>query len=328
MSRWRRAFRLAIRSLGPLLLGLILWRLHDAPALLDTLAAADGWGLLAAVALGAVPLHAKLWRWRILLGTGLGRPYATGRAYRAFLPSLYLGMVTPGRVGDVLRVQYLRHDLELPYAEGLAVSVLDRLCDVYVLLAFVVAGVAHFATVITGRLAQVTWGGMALVAVAPALLLVPGLVEGMGRRLWKPNAGADSKDEASGVERFVGALRRVMRAGRAMLPALLLTAVAFLANYVQAFLVAGALGLELSFLDVVSLLAISSLLSLLPISISGVGVREGFYALVFPSLGLPAAAGVAFGLGVLATLYLPLVVAGFVAWQVAPPPVEATSRLA
>jgi uncharacterized membrane protein YbhN (UPF0104 family) len=67
------------------------------------------------------------------------------------------------------------------------------------------------------------------------------------------------------------------------------TAAAFLINYLQAWLVAIALGLTLSFADVIAVVSLGSLLGLLPISISGVGVRETFFALVFP---------VAFGLGV------------------------------
>ena len=75
--------------------------------------------------------------------------------------------------------------------------------------------------------------------------------------------------------------------------------------------------------DVASLLATTSLLGLMPISVSGVGVRELFLALVFPALGLLAAQGVAFGLLVFLCNYIAIVLAGFIAWQVSPPPFEA-----
>jgi uncharacterized membrane protein YbhN (UPF0104 family) len=111
--------------------------------------------------------------------------------------------------------------------------------------------------------------------------------------------------------------------GRAALVAILLTVASLAVGYAQGWVVARASGLELSYLDVASLLATTGLLGLMPISVSGVGVRELFLALVFPALGLVAAQGVAFGLLVFACNYLAIVVAGFIAWQVAPPPLEA-----
>ena len=123
----------------------------------------------------------------------------------------------------------------------------------------------------------------------------------------------------------LAALFEALRAmiGRAVLVAIPLTVASFAINYAQGWVVARALGIELSYLDVASLLATTSLLGLMPISVSGVGVRELFLALVFPALGLPAAQGVAFGLLVFVCNYLAIVFAGFVAWQVAPPPFEA-----
>ena len=51
--------------------------------------------------------------------------------------------------------------------------------------------------------------------------------------------------------------------------------------------------------------------------------EELFLALVFPALGLLAEEGVVFGLLVFVCNYLAVVLAGFVAWQVSPPPFEA-----
>jgi uncharacterized membrane protein YbhN (UPF0104 family) len=69
-----------------------------------------------------------------------------------------------------------------------------------------------------------------------------------------------------------------------------------------------------------SMMAIASLLGLIPISVSGVGVREGLFALVFPALGFGVEEGVGLGLLIFATMYLAPVMVGFVSWQVAPPP--------
>lgn len=128
------------------------------------------------------------------------------------------------------------------------------------------------------------------------------------------------------MDALLGALRGLV--GKSLLVAILLTIASFAVNYVQGWLVAGALGIELSYADVASLLATTSLLGLIPISVSGVGVRELFLALVFPALGLLAAQGVAFGLMMFLCNHLAIVSAGFVAWQIAPPPLKDVSQVA
>src|SRR5262249_8562882 len=144
--------------------------------MLAAIASASALPLVAAVLLNLANIHLKVVRWNVLLKTR-GIRYPERRAWPAFLTSLYVGMLTPGRVGDVLRAQYLKHDLGVPYAEGLASVVMDRLCDLYVLVAFVAVGVVHYSGVVVGQLAWITWGAVAVIALGPLVVLVPGVAE-------------------------------------------------------------------------------------------------------------------------------------------------------
>ncbi|WP_437620933.1 lysylphosphatidylglycerol synthase transmembrane domain-containing protein [Sorangium sp. So ce1151] len=314
----RTVLRALIRLVGPLLLVLVVVRMDDRDAVLGAVASASAAPLALAAALNVLNIHLKVVRWDALLRARDIR-YPLRRAWSAYLTSLYVGMLTPGRVGDVLRIRYLRHDLGVPYAEGLATVVMDRLCDLYVLAAFVAVGVARYSAVIAGRLAWLTWGGIALTVLAPLTLLIPGLAErvllAVSRRLVKEPAQSAEPGAAS---RFLVALRA--HVGRGLLFTLPVTVATFVVNFVQGYLIARALGIPLSLFDVTCLLAIANLLGLLPISIAGVGVRELFFSLVFPSLGFSAEHGVSFGLLVFAVIYLVVVALGFVSWQVAPPP--------
>jgi glycosyltransferase 2 family protein len=314
----RTLTRALVRLVGPLLLVVVLLRIPDRQAVLSAIGAAATAPLLLAVLLNLVNIHLKVLRWDVLL-RARGIHYPLRRAWGSFLTSLYVGMLTPGRVGDVLRIRYLRHDLGVPYAEGLASIVMDRLCDLYVLAAFVAVGVARYSAVIAGRLAWVTWGGIAVTLLAPLALLVPGLAEplmrAVHRKLSTEPGGPAGQDPAT---RFLEALRA--QVGRGLLVTIPLTVATFAVNYVQGYLIARALGLSISLFDVTCLLAIANLLGLLPISVSGVGVREFFFSLVFPWLGYSAAEGVSFGLLVFAVIYLAIVALGFVSWQIAPPP--------
>lgn len=307
--------RLSVRLIGPILLIAVIWRVDDKDALWRTITNGDPILLGGAVILNVPIVHLKVQRWRELLAAR-GYHYPLGRSYAAVLSSLYLGMLTPGHVGDVLRVQYVWREIDVPYGEGLAVTLMDRFCDLYTLAAVVALGTVHFASALNSELVHLSWAAVAIAALAPSLLLLRGPAELVGRALRRLTERWHTSFTA-----LLRALRGMI--GRAALVAIPLTVASLAIGYAQGWIVARALGLRLSYLDVASLLATTSLLGLMPISISGVGVRELFLAFVFPALGLLAANGVAFGLLVFACNYLAIVLAGFIAWQAAPPPFEA-----
>lgn len=310
-----------LRLVGPVLLAVVFVRMKDRAAVLELLRSSLGWHLAGAVALNLVAIHVKVLRWNVLL-RARGILFPMRRAWSSFLASSYVGMLTPGRVGDVLRVQYLRHEQGVPYAEGLASVVVDRLCDLYVLAAFVGLAIVRYREIFVGRFAYLTWITMALTVLGPLLFLIPGIAEAVAARIYAKLVRGPGAE--TGFTQFLQAMRGSV--GRGLWAAIPLTVLGFLVNFVQGYLIARALGMEIPIYDVGCLLAIASLLGLLPISISGLGVRELVYALVFPLLGYAAANGVGFGLLVFATLYLVVVLLGFIGWQLDPPPIGLPPR--
>lgn len=313
----RGGFSWALRLIGPVLLLIVIARIPDRAALGRALATADAAPLALALALNAANLGLKVERWRMLL-RAQGWPYPLGRGFTSYLSSSYLGMLTPGRVGDAVRAQYLRHDLGVSYAEGLASVVMDRVCDLYVLAVFVAVGVVRFSGVLVGELAWMAWLSVAATVLAPLALLVPGIAEAALARVYRRLRRVSEGEDAGGLARFLAALRA--HVGRPLFGAAALTAGAFLVNYAQGWLLARALHMEISLFDMLCLMSIASLLGLLPISVSGMGVRELLFALVLPALGFRVEAGVALGLLVFAVMYLAPIAAGFASWQWAPPP--------
>ena len=305
---------MALRLVGPILLVLVVLRLGTLDQMVATIQGASPLWFFAAVLLNAVQVHIKVERWRFLL-RNQGYHYGLGKAYAAFMGSVYIGMQTPGRVGDVLRIQYLRHDIDMPYSEGLASVVMDRLGEIYALLGFVAVGVAYFAGALSPELSYVAWGGVVVIALAPLVLFVKGWAEVTMGRLYRRFA---REEHASGLASFLTALRSFL--GRPLLVLLPLAVFPFLVNYTQGWLLAHSLSLDISYFQVMCMMAVTSMLGLIPISVAGVGVREAFLALVFPMLGLLPAEGVAFGLCILFVQYVVIMLAGFVFWQLSPPP--------
>lgn len=310
----RRLLRVGVRLIGPALLVVVLLQLHGLGAVLAALTWDDAGVLTAGIVLGVLAYPLRALRWRTLLAAR-GYRYAPTRALLSLLSAGYVGHLTPGRVGDVLRLQYLRHDLGLPYPDGLALLIIDRCCDVYVPLTVAVFAACALAPVLSGDLVLVTWLGVLFMAAGPPLLFVPATARTAASLALRIAPGWVAGD---GLDRFFAGLRH--QRPRHVAVASVFTAVALLLHYAQAYTVALALDLQLSLVDVVLLLAISGVLSAVPITIAGLGVRELFFALAFPQLGSSSEAGVIFGLGVFVVVHVPATGLGFVSWQIAPPP--------
>jgi uncharacterized membrane protein YbhN (UPF0104 family) len=318
----RRLLRVGVRLLGPALLVVVLLRLQDLDVVLAALTWDDAGPLTAGIVLGVLAYPLKALRWRTLLAAR-GQRYPLLRALLSLLSAGYVGHLTPGRVGDLLRLQYLRHDLDMSYQDGLAMLMVDRCCDVYVPLMVAVFAAFALTPVLTGDLILVTWLGVLFMAGGPPLLFVPATARTAAALALRVAPGWAADDR---FDRFFAGLRH--QRPRHLAISAVYTALALVLQYTQAYTVALALDLPLSLVDVVCLLAISGVLGAVPITIAGLGVRELFFALAFPQLGSTAEAGVIFGLGVFLVVHGPATVLGFISWQIAPPPLADSASAA
>jgi uncharacterized protein (TIRG00374 family) len=308
-----------LRLLGPVILAVLIYRLDDPAQVFRTLASAKPLPLAIALALNVLPLWLKVVRWQIIVRTR-GIRYATKPALLGFSASVFLGMITPGRVGDVLRIHYLRHDTGVRYAEGLAFLLIDRLADLWVIAAFTSYAVVRWSSLLSPDLAKLGWVMVAGSLLAPLPLFVPGLGEKLLGRVYKKLA---REPEADGLATFLATLRK--SAVQAALPVLGLTLLAYFVSFAQGSILAAAIGIDLPIIEAACLQSVQGLLGLLPISVSGLGIREAFFAAIFPKLGFTAAGGTSFGLGLFVVTYLAQVVLGAIAWQIRPPPSSANA---
>ena len=78
----------------------VVWRFADRETLRDTFVNAAPVPIAIAILLNVVVIYFKVSRWRMLLAA-VDVLITFTEALRAFMPSVYLGLVTPGRVGDL-----------------------------------------------------------------------------------------------------------------------------------------------------------------------------------------------------------------------------------
>src|SRR3989338_2414453 len=85
----------------------------------------------------------KAYRWKYLLRMQ-GIEYPWKDSFLSYLGGIFAAIITPGRIGEVIKAVYLRKDKNLPIPEGLASVFLDRLLDLLVLFYLGSAGMVYF----------------------------------------------------------------------------------------------------------------------------------------------------------------------------------------
>ena len=285
-TRRRVVVRLLQAAVTVALIALV-WQFADGADAASVLLAANPWWIIAALL--ALTVHTVLAaeRWRLTAGA-LGLPLSRGRALREYyLAQLVNSTVPGGVVGDAGRAVRSRDHAGLTVAAQAVI--VERFAGQVVLLATMVVGVT--VTAVPGGLAWPAWM-LGLAATITGLSLV-----GLGLVLASTRLPGRLGQRLTDLAR-TAATALISR--RMIVPQLALstgTTAAILAAFGFSAL---AVGLSLPIAAIVALVPLVLLTMLIPVTISGWGLREGAAVALLPLAGATAseslAASVTFGL--------------------------------
>ena len=247
-------------------------------------------GSLAAVLVGQV---CYAWRWQILL-TATGRPVPFRAVLQQYFVGIFVSNFLPSTVGgDVMKVYYLGR--AHGYRRVTASVMLDRVLGIG-LLAMLAAVCAWIAPVPSPRFVVARTGVTVIALGAFALLAVAvtgtgGLSDRLGARVgWLAKAGLHLRE----VRLYVGAPLRN--------PAIWLQAIAVVGGYaltIAAFyasFIATQTGVRLPLVPVLIASASTLVLSNIPVTVNGLGLREQLHAYLLAPLGVPTEVAVGLSL--------------------------------
>lgn len=265
----KQTFRWLLRLIGPALLIYIL-ATTDLPALAVRLAGVDPWPLLLSLALMPIFVAVKAWRWNLLMQELGLEPPPLSLSIAIYTVGLFLGGATPGQSGDFVKAWYLR-DRGQPLAPTLFSILLDRLFDFMIMAPLALLALVTFATIIPEQLQP-------LVVVAAVLfILTTPLLMARGPREWAMGLAlriAPAKLRPA-VERWRDQFGSLSLRPVLLLNLMLASIGSALSTMVRIYLLFVALHLfNVPLLAIVASTALIALLQTLPISFSGVGVRD------------------------------------------------------
>jgi uncharacterized protein (TIRG00374 family) len=302
-----------LKVLGLLLLIVLLVRV-DFQLVLQTLSEVDLvlLGLSIVLILPLIFIKALRW-WAILHAQTIEMSIL--QAYLAYFSSLFLGFLTPGRLGEFSRVFYVREVDEVSTGVALSSVLADRLFDLFALLFVGGAGLLSFRT----REFQISTFLIALGLITLPLILFLYdrsflWVKQLGVRVGNLGRRIFSKDGfLMGVR---SGLRQLNRSQ--FLLSIILTGIAYTVFFSQCYLIGLALNIRVGYAAIAYAIALGSLITLVPISISGLGTREAVITAYLALVGVSPVASISFSLLVFFTFYIVGGLFGAIAWWLKP----------
>jgi uncharacterized membrane protein YbhN (UPF0104 family) len=295
------------------LLGLVIWRsrIWEAGA---TLGVVSGLPLLAALVLAAAPPF--LWAIRsahLLESAGDRVPVGALVPMTTFANTI--NNLTPGSVGEFVRLYLLRIQLGVGYSTGGAVILIER----FVALAYLTA-----SSLVAWIAVQAHVAGPVIIAVLAAVAVGPGVSYRFGLRpiAWLAAAplarvaGLRASGLVGALLTAEGTIARLLTDPLVLLRFAIVSAALFAVMATQLMLVADALGVALEPLaawGALGLAVTAGVLSLLPF---GLGAADIVLVALLGALGIAAApaTAIAFGYRLVATLPVTLAGVASYAW--------------
>ena len=247
-------------------------------------------------------------RWQLLTNSQEVQ-LALGRAWSIYVAGIFLGSFTPGRLGDLAKAAYLHQEYRIAWKAATASTLLDRLLDLLVLFCCGLWAV--------GRLADYKADYKMFIALT-GILLIFGLIFAFLMKNGQMGAKSENTSIIGRGMRFLVSLREEMRFSwnKAGPSALGLTLAAYAVYFTQVVLLARTLGLNLAAADIVAMVTLIGLAAFLPISVAGLGTREGIAALVLDRFAVPNSLEVAlaFSAGFLLFCFIVPALIGGICW--------------
>jgi len=232
-----------------------------------------------------------------------------------FLNSLYIGMITPGRIGEFIRVLHLKNDKSVNIGKGFSSVLIDRLFDLYLLM--IIGSVGMWRIGIFGDFSNIFIFFIFLIFISPLLLLNSIFINSFVSILYKATTIKKNKYkiEASYATFFKNIKELV---GFNLLVSAFLTFSSYFIFFLQCYLIVLSMDLKISFLTITSFMAISNLISFIPISISGLGTRDATLIYLFSLESVGSETAVIYSLLVFITFFVIGALIGLGAWFIKP----------
>ena len=201
------------------------------------------------------------------------------KVYHYYFLTSCFGMFIPGRIGELSLVYFFKRE-KVALGMGTAITILDKIISMGATLTIAVAAIFLFFDFGTSI-------KIVLMALIPFIGAVYFIFSNFGRMLLKRFILRKFESKFHGFSKALFCLLRDNPS--AVLMNVLLSFIKWLANALFLFILFYAIGQNVGFLHIALINSIMVLVSFVPISVSGLGIKESAGVFLFSLIGVPAA---------------------------------------
>ena len=265
----------AIKLLGFVIFVAVLWR-TDREQLAQHIALANKEMLLVALFVVYGMYISKAIRWHTFIKAAGAKPHPVD-SWHIFMIGVFLGIITPGRVGELGQAAYLRkHGIRTKAAISLVIF--NRLVDVLLIMCIAIWGV--------GVLFGTTWSVIGILCFASCIVVLV---------LFRKHLRALRELD------WLQFLKLITKPRTATI-IVMWTLLGWAFYFTWAILIARAVNIDLSIPTLIAVLTIAGIVATLPIAPSGLGTREAAMITLLTPLGITSSQAVAFSMLIFAVI--------------------------
>jgi len=220
----------------------------------------------------------------------------------SFVMGWFYGLITPGKVGLMIRAVYIKDRIKKPLGVCASSVVLDAALDLFSI--FILACISAFTIARLPNLHILMLLGFTVMTAIFLGLTQPKLTKFGFKVFYKFGLSGKIREKMDrSFEEFYSSLPGM----KSVAYPFLLSIITWIVLYSQAYVVALAFGISVPYVAFITLIPIASLIGLVPITVSGLGTREAVTILLFSYYGAAAESIIAFSLtGYLLSLLVPI----------------------
>lgn len=230
------------------------------------------------------------------------------KAAEMWIIGFSIGAVTPGRVGDFVKIAYV----DAKKSKSLGAVFLDRLTDVFAVAFFALLGFGIFGEAI-GAAKQALYFSFAA-AIVCAIIAIK-----YYRNVFRIFLGTIVPEKyraamVSGASDFFQSSKEAIRRRKSILAVAAMSAGIWMISGLQFLILARALSINIDYFPLLFIMSIVAIVELIPITVAGLGTREATIVFLMSFLGVGSEKAIAFSLTNFVFGYVVLTSLGYIFW--------------
>jgi hypothetical protein len=220
-----------------------------------------------------------------------GEKLGFGKAVAIYWIGIFYGTFTPGRLGELLKIMYLKKN-RIGGFNAFFSTIFDRVFDLGI-----IAGLGYiFMLIFFSDFSDYVMLFSVIVLASIAVLAVAWFLrQNIWNLLYRFYFSKKTKLTKKELDRKARGFISRYSISR-ILYLIFITVVAYGFHFLMAYFLATSLGIPLGYFKIVALMSITVLITLIPISFNGIGTREATLIFLFGLVGLSSELAVSFSL--------------------------------